>query len=316
MTDITQAIRDAAGRALSDGVVDVVIGFEAGTLPLRGTPCFIRDSAQVERLVWNMTCDNNLARYLPRRGGRAGVIAKGCDARAIVALVREGQVERERVHIIGVPCRGLIDRRRIEAELAGREPLDMDEEGTQVILRGDGFEIALEKEHYIHASCRACRFRNPVMCDTLIGDPVPEDTAVDEYGEVQEFEAMPAEQRWQFFMEQASKCIRCYACRDACPLCYCAECFVDSAQPRWLSLSTNATNALVFQITRVMHTAGRCVDCGACERACPVGLELRLLTKKVERDVEELFHYKAGLDLRDPTPLSTFSPDDCGDFIR
>jgi ferredoxin len=316
VTDLAPAIRDAARRLLTDGLVDVVIGFEAGTLPLRSSPCFVRDAAEVKRLVWNMSCENNLAKYLPRRGERVGVIAKGCDTRSIVGLLKEGQIKRERLHIIGVPCRGVVDRRRIESELAGREAIDVLEEEGEVLLRGDGFEIALEKERYLHASCRACRSRNPVIYDTLIGDLVAEDVAADEYAAVREFEAKPAGERWRFFAAQASRCIRCYACRNVCPLCYCAECFVDSTQPRWLSPSTDATDALVFQIMRVMHTAGRCVDCGACERACPVGLDLRLLTKKVEKDVEELFHYKAGLDVREPMPLSTFSPDDPGDFIR
>ena len=316
MTDLSPAIRAAARRLLSDGLVDVVIGFEAGTLPLRSSPCFVRDAADVDRLVWNMSCENNLAKYLPRRRERVGVIAKGCDTRSIVGLLKEGQIQRERLHIIGVPCRGVIDRRRIESELAGREAIDLQEREGEVLLRGDGFEIALEKERYLHTSCRACRSRNPVICDTVIGDPVAEDTSADEYATVREFEAMSAGERWQFFAAEASRCIRCYACRNACPLCYCAECFVDSTQPRWLSPSTDATDALVFQIMRVMHTAGRCVDCGACERACPVGLDLRLLTKKVEKDVEELFHHKAGLDPREPAPLSTFSPDDPGDFIR
>lgn len=316
MTDLSQAIQDAARRLLSDGLVDVVIGFEAGTIPLRASPCFVRDAADVERLVWNMRCENNLAKYLTRCSGRVGIVAKGCDARSVVGLLRERRIERERVHVIGVPCQGMLDRRRIEAELAGREPLDVQEREGEVILRGDGFEIALEKERYLHASCRACRFRNPVLYDTLVGEPVAEGAADDEYAAVREFEAMPPDERWRFFEAQASRCILCYACRNACPLCYCTECFAASTEPRWLDPSNDATDALVFQIVRMMHTAGRCVDCGACERACPMGLDLSLLTKKVGKDVEEFFHYKAGLDVHERVPLSTFSPDDPGGFIR
>jgi ferredoxin len=220
------------------------------------------------------------------------------------------------VHIIGVPCQGMLDRRRIEAELAGREALDVQEREGEVVLRGDGFEIALEKERFLHASCRACRFRNPVLYDTLVGEPVAEAAADDEYAAVREIEAMPPDERWRFFEAQASRCILCYACRNACPFCYCTECFAASTEPRWLNPSNDATDALVFQIVRVMHMAGRCVDCGACERACPMGLDLTLLTKKVDKDVEELFHFKAGLDVHERVPLSTFSPDDPGGFIR
>jgi len=316
VTDLSQAIRDEARRLLSDGLVDVVIGFEAGTIPLRASPCFVRDAAEVERLVWNMSCENNLAKYLTRCSGRVGIVAKGCDARSVVGLLREGRIERERVHIIGVPCQGMLDRRRIEAELAGREPLDVQEREGEVILRGDGFEIALEKERYLHASCRACRFRNPVLYDTLVGEPVAEGADDDEYAAVRELEAMSPDERWRFFEAQASRCILCYACRNACPFCYCTECFAASTEPRWLNPSNDTTDALVFQIVRVMHMAGRCVDCGACERACPVGIPLTLLTKKVEKDVEEFFHFKAGLDVQERVPLSTFSPDDPGGFIR
>jgi Fe-S oxidoreductase len=57
------------------------------------------------------------------------------------------------------------------------------------------------------------------------------------------------------------------------------------------------------------------VDCGACDRACPIGIDLRRLTKKMEMDVKELFHYEAGMSLEDVLPLATFNPDDPQEFI-
>jgi formate dehydrogenase subunit beta len=40
--------------------------------------------------------------------------------------------------------------------------------------------------------------------------------------------------------------------------------------------------------------AGRCVDCGLCEDACPANIPLRLLYRKVNAIVAELFDYQAG----------------------
>jgi ferredoxin len=316
MADVSQAIRDTARRLLAEGLVDLVIGFEAGTLPLRSSPCFVRDAEDVERLVWNMTCGNNLARYLPWGEEKVGIVAKGCDARSIVGHLREGRLDRDRLFVIGVPCQGILDLRSVERTLGGKEILEAREEETEVLVRGEGFEIALSKEGHLHPSCRACRSPNPVIYDELVGDPVAERDSVDEYAEVREFEARPAAERWSYFIAQASKCIRCYACRDACPLCYCRICFADMTQPQWLGRTTDPTDNLVFHIVRAYHVAGRCVDCGACDRACPLGVDVRKLTKKMEKDVEDFFRCKAGMRLDDPLPLATFSLDDPEGFIQ
>jgi formate dehydrogenase (coenzyme F420) beta subunit len=41
--------------------------------------------------------------------------------------------------------------------------------------------------------------------------------------------------------------------------------------------------------------AGRCVDCGLCEEACPADIPLRLLYRKVNEIVTELFDYRTGV---------------------
>ena len=316
MKNLSTEIRDIARKLLDDKRADLIIGFERGSLPLRSTPCFIRQSQEVGRLVWNASCENNLARYLPKRAEKIGIVAKGCDVRSIIGLIQEGQSTREQVFIIGIPCSGMIDRRKVEAKVDGKDILEAEERDKEVILKGYDFELSVRKDELLHNSCQTCSHKNPVIYDALVGDKIDEDGKVDQYEDIKEFEALSSEERWQSFTSEVSRCIRCYACRNACPLCYCQECFVDSSQPQWIGKTINPSDSAIFHIVRAFHTAGRCVDCGACERACPMGINLGKLTRKIEKDVEEFFHYQAGMSLEDIPPLATFNPDDPQEFIR
>jgi formate dehydrogenase subunit beta len=316
MKSTSTMIRDAAAKLLDEKKVDLVVGFEKGTLPLHSTPCFVRSAADANKLIWNSSCENNLAKYLQKRKEKVGIVAKGCDVRAIIGLIKEGQVDREKVFIIGVPCNGMIDNRKIEDKLGGKEILEAEEKDGTLILKGRDFSETVNKEEFLYHSCKTCTHRNPVMYDILIGDKVEENQGIDVYEEVKQFEAKSADERWQGFTDEMSKCIRCYACRNSCPFCYCQECFVDSSQPRWIGKTTDLSDTAIFHVVRAFHTAGRCVDCGACERACPIGINLGMLTKKIEKDIKELFHYEAGASLEDLPPLATFKPDDPQEFIR
>lgn len=311
---ISCKIREVAGKLLRTKQVDVVIGFEPGSLPLRFTPCFVRDETQVDRLTWSSFCGNNLAKYLVKRPDKAAVIAKACDVRAIVELIKEKQVSRDQIVIVGVPCNGMVDRRRIEAELDGKEVLAVEEQDDQLILKGDGFTKVLKRSEYLYRSCKECAHRNPAVYDILIGDKVDEKLAAQD-PDIAEFEAKSPEQRWKYIVEETSKCVRCYACRNACTLCYCKECFVDNTRPQWLGKTTDPSDTLIFHLTRALHLAGRCVECGACERACPMGVDIRKLNKKLANDVKELFDYEPGISLEKAAPLATFKPDDPEGFM-
>ena len=99
-------------------------------------------------------------------------------------------------------------------------------------------------------------------------------------------------------------------------MCYCKECCVSQTFPKWLGQAENLSETLCFHIVRALHTAGRCVDCGACARACPNNIDLRLLTGKVAKDVKSLFDAEAGLRLGEKPAMASFSEDDLQDFIK
>ena len=314
MRDLSNKIREVVRKLLRQKEVELVIGFEQGTMPLRSTPCFVRNEEEVDRLIWNSFCSNNLARYLVKRPEKVAIIAKGCDARAVVELIKEKQIPREQVVIIGIPCQGMVDGRQIDAKLESREIREAEEKDNQLIIKGDGFTEVLNRDEYLYPCCEVCTHRNPVIYDILIDEVVAErDT--DQYLDVTQFEAMSPDERWQYIYDEASKCIRCYACRNACPLCYCQECFVDRTAPQWIGKTTDTSDTLAFLIMRAFHLAGRCVDCGACERACPMAVDIRKLNRKLVSDVKELFGYEAGTSLDQVAPLATFRPDDPEEFM-
>ncbi|MGD8253887.1 MAG: 4Fe-4S dicluster domain-containing protein [Syntrophobacterales bacterium] len=316
MESLKEKMMHRALLLLTERKVDAVLGFQRGTIPMMSHPILIRHPEKADQLHWDSFCSTNLATYLPQRKERIAIFAKGCDSRNIVLQILENQIKREQLYIIGVPCQGMLDRRKVQAELNGRELLGVRETSQHLHLLGEGFMDSLERSSYLQENCAICTHRNAAIHDELLAEPVLEQKGVDRYEDVRAIEAMTASERWSYFEELLAPCIRCYACRNACPMCYCPVCFVDESMPQWLGKSIDPTDTKTFHFLRAYHLAGRCTDCGNCERACPMSIKVRQLTKKLEKDIAELYDYEAGLSLDQPPPLDTYRPDDPQEFIK
>jgi ferredoxin len=324
-----EEIKETVRKLFSENKINLFIGYREGSLPLRTTPCFITKTEDLENIVWNSYCDNNLAVYLPRffppipprqreriKPPRIAILTKGCDGRSVVNLIKEHQLPRENIYIIGVPCQGMIDIKKLPRRggIEGEIVRGWEEDEKIVIEDERGKEIKLKRDDLVAEACGECRYKAPPVYDILIG----KENLITPRAEkaiVEEFEKKSPQERWKYFEEQVSKCIRCYACRQACPNCYCQECFVNQTKPRWIGITTNISDIMFFQILRIFHQAGRCVNCGACTRVCPMGVDLRVFTSKLIEDVKELFGYEAGVSLEEAPPLSTFKLDDREEFI-
>jgi len=127
---------------------------------------------------------------------------------------------------------------------------------------------------------------------------------------------MTRQERWDFWQGELSRCVKCYACRSSCPMCYCEHCTMDCNRPQWVPVPSHGLGNLEYHMVRSMHLAGRCVQCGDCGRACPVGIPIHLLTFNAEESVHAQFGQRAGASSKLDYAMSSFRPDDKETFIR
>ena len=329
MSSLEKTLKDVVQDLFAGKKVDIVIGFEKGSLPLTSRPVFIRNAEMVKKLVWDPFCSHNLATYLPRffikqphvkKTGTpppvVGIIAKGCDARSVIGLIKEKQVLEDNVVIISVPCKGMIDKRNVESQLNGAFIIEIkvSSNGLIEITTNRGDKKKIKVSDVLAESCIECA--HPFYKQAGVRIEGEEKAHEEEnYKKIREFEEKTPEERWQYFTDEISKCIRCHACRQACPNCYCKVCFAEQTKPRWIGAGDDITDVMIYHIGRIFHQAGRCVECDACVRACPMGIDLRMFTRKLCMDVKELFGYVPGLSLEDLPPLLCFKQDDSETFI-
>jgi ferredoxin len=166
--------------------------------------------------------------------------------------------------------------------------------------------------------CHGCDNREPRLVDHLVGEARPEPPApllsLDE--RVAALDALTAEQRWEYWTAQFDKCVRCYACRQVCPLCVCERCVADKSRPQWIETASHPRGNLSWNVTRALHLAGRCVGCGECQRFCPAGIPLASVNRKLQQVVEERYAYRVADDPEVATPIGDYRLDDQQEFIK
>lgn len=315
MKTISENIRRIAGKLLEQGRVEAVIGFRKGNLGAVSEPFMAKTPEDAGQLIFDCNCRMNLVTYLTGRTGKLGITVKGCESRNLVTHLIENKVQRENLYIIGVPCTGLADKTAL-AKAAGGDILSIEDQGDHLILETRAGQKKVLRTEVLQSNCRTCIQRNPVIFDELAGPLVEELRITDRFSDVEAIEALNPDEKQAFFDDLLQGCTRCYACRNACPLCYCPTCFVDESRPQWVGKTNDPVDVKTYHLLRAFHDAGRCTDCGACEAACPMGIKMRFLTRKSIKDCVDRYGWETGMRLEDRPALDRFRLNDPQEFIR
>jgi ferredoxin len=190
-----------------------------------------------------------------------GIVARGCDTRALFEMTKRLQIDQDRLFILGFAC---------TAEQAEKcyctEPVPNTMDWSQSVVLGDPVPSAKP---------------NPVVL---------------------EHENLDWEERWDFWQKHFVKCIKCYGCRDICPVCFCEACALED--PMWVEPGLLAPNFPTYHLIKAMHMTTRCIACRQCELACPADIPLTVLYDLIRKDVADLIGYVPGADFDAKPPLS------------
>jgi len=285
-------------------------------------------------------------------GSRVAVVLRPCEIRAFIELVKLKQGRMDEVILVGVDCLGAYGNVDY-ARFAGEDGNGSTVRFYQNIRSGKGTS---HEDLDISPACKACEHPIPENADLLIGllgvdtndhlflkANTPNGEAVLEKlglpvaqepdGRPKAIEALISERiayRDQMFEETSeatadiekltsylAKCINCYNCRVACPVCYCKECvFVTdvfdhepSQYLRWANrkgLIKMPTDTVFYHITRLTHMSTACIGCGQCSNACPNDIPVMEIFRTVAGFTQKAFDYEAGRSVEDEPPLSVF----------
>ena len=304
---------EKAKEYLASGKVDRVLGWEQGEHSWDRTPAFFT-AENIDNLRYDGFCGANVSKYLIAEAWKDGnVLAfiKPCDSYSFNQLATEHRINTEKVHVIGVGCKGKIDVEKIRA-MGVKGILDIEEDGDILHVHTLYGDKDVNRKEVLLDKCLCCKGKEHKCGEEFIGES--EDTNIgDKFEMVAKLEAMTPDERFAFWRSELSKCIRCNACRNVCPACSCIKCVFDNADTGVQNkAAADDFEENLFHIIRAYHVAGRCTDCGECSRVCPQGIPLHLLNRKFIKDINELYgEYQAGDEIGQKHPLESFDKNDC-----
>lgn len=280
MQKIGMRIKDRAQELLAQGTVQRVLAWAESDVPGAWNLAVFETAEDMKDFRYGEYAGANLSKLclkLNKAEGKTLVVLKPCDTLSFNQLLKEHRLDREKFYVIGAGCKGMRDQ--------------------------DGPLL----------KCNACKGKQFIVSDEVIDDDesrkVP---ASDRFDGVAMIENMTPAERFDFWRNELSRCIRCNACRNVCPACTCVKCVFDNPKSG-VAAKANTTDfeENMFHIIRAYHVAGRCTDCGECSRVCPQKIPLHLLNRKFIKDINELYgDFQAGAEDGERTPLTMFEKTD------
>lgn len=308
---------EKAVSLLSNGTVQCVLGWKKGEFDYDITPAVFTDAKDLEEnFVWNDFCGANFSKYLVAQTrkceGKILVFLKPCDTYSYNQLLTEHRFDSEKVYAVGVPCEGMVDINKVKAA-CGDGIAAISSEGDNLIVNTlyDDEPKTVAAASVLSERCVNCKSKKHVAYDELMGED-GEVLDSNRFDEVEKLEKMTPDERFAFWQNELSRCIRCNACRDICPACTCEKCVFDNPNSGVENkAAANSFEEKMFHIIRAFHVAGRCTDCGECSRVCPQHIPLHLLNRKFIKDINTFYgDYQAGAEVGSRAPLVNYTTED------
>jgi formate dehydrogenase subunit beta len=344
-----------------------------------GIPVVITDPKELGETSGSLHCASpNIARFLKEYLDGAfetkmAVVAKPCDAKAIIELAKRNQIKLDNLLIIGLNCTGTLPPAKAKSlfkEEFGVGPADVvaeDIEDNELIIRlKDGSEKKKslaeleEKGEGRRENCRRCDINIPVMADIACGKwgttdkdstfielcsdkgaeffeaaiedgaikvEQPSENAIEtrkkkdqaavelaqkwQEKDFATLEEMSGEEKFKYWSEQFSHCIKCYGCRDACPICYCDVCFLEAE--RGYIPPGEVPPHMLFPMVRITHVMDSCVNCGQCQDACAMEIPISRLIFLLSKKIGAIFKHEPGMDVNAMPPMRTVTDQELGE---
>jgi ferredoxin len=307
-------MKQRAMELLASGEVGRVLGWKTGDLYYDPSPALFSSPAQLEDFTYGGFCAANLSKYLvdqERKPGKTLVFLKPCDTYSFNQLLSEHRISRDKAHIVGAPCDGMLDIRKIK-EKGIRAQGHITETGEQITIKSSSDEKNYPRKDFLLEKCISCKSKRHVAYDELLQEAGEEPDSNDRFREVAALEGKKPEERFDFWQNELSGCLRCNACRNVCPVCSCIRCVFDNSRSGVdTKASSDSFEDSMFHIIRAYHVAGRCTDCGECARVCPQQIPLHLLNRKIIKDINLLYgEFTAGETPDAGSPLVNYAVSD------
>jgi len=277
---------------------------------------------------------------------KVAVVARSCELRALVELIKLKQASLDNIVLVGVDCYGTYsvpDYKQFAK--ATQSPSDEFMKGIKA-GKADG---------KLREACQICEYPYPLIADVTVGligndfgkeivllantpageqvvnglglpdaksdgrKPALDKLVADRVMRRDEVfaQTLAATKGLEKLTSTFAPCIGCHNCRDMCPVCYCRECVFDSQTfcfeaDKYLDWASRKgalrvpTDTLLFHLTRLNHMATSCVGCGQCAEACPNDVPVFRIFRLVASKVQPVFSYVPGRSVDEPLPLTTF----------
>lgn len=290
---------------------DLIISYKESGIPGQMTPFFIRSKEKIDLIEITPYCINNLAVYLAElsllelfaqnKNAKIIITVKPCDMNSIMQMVSDAQIALEKLSLVVFECDGTISVKNIKDSIMDDfSDIELAESSINLTTINHG-KMTLKKDDFVLSKCKdknncsLSSFHDFYFVGVEAKKPLQGKKQIKEETLLQD--SLTKKDLKKAVETELAKCIRCNACRNICPACFCSDqCIMDKPKlvAPFIEKGTSLANNTLYHLIRFFHIAPNCTSCGECERVCPQNIRLSIFYKYLNRFTEKELGYIPG----------------------